>query len=155
MPQFIAIMNALTKESYIMQYHDWRIVNKSDLPCGLYKTYNRSVLFGMQCKTCNGTGIGEEVSGGHKKECDHCFGQGLDPVLLKEFEKSDPFQRWSWSLEWLAHVPKPERPSCTCMDLMHKFMCKRCKGACYEPGRREECENCLGSGMDTYNLDES
>lgn len=59
-----------------------KIISKEeDLPCGVYRRY----IDALDCEECNGTG-NEEVSGGHKKECSHCFGQGLDPIKMRRFE---------------------------------------------------------------------
>lgn len=116
MPIFIGVIDLSTKKkqvialsSPLLPYGFNLLANISaispppeNLACGAYRAFIADgQIAEFNCKTCNGTGGHEEVSGGHKKMCEDCFGQGLDPVLLDRFEKSKGM--WQWHKIFTTH----------------------------------------------------
>lgn len=108
MPRFVGIMNVVTNEKMVAEFGP-------SVPCGKYAIFQYRELdesghhlqhvricIDMNCKTCNGTG-GEEISGGHKKGCDKCFGSGVDPALLDKFERAS-FSSTNWTRDWMPHT---------------------------------------------------
>lgn len=99
MPDYYGIKNVATQEKMIVGGD-----NLNSVPCGLYTFWvsaskNNNEEWGIEpenawasalkCKACDGTGGHEELSGGHKRYCEECFGEGIDPVLLSKFEKEE------------------------------------------------------------------
>lgn len=123
MPYFIALANLRTGQKHIIDfmpvffdqlemkkinksYYD-ALGSKSGLPCGWYGLFRSFVRTdsNLNCEACNGTGGSEEISGGHKTECNKCFGSGVDPVLLNQFEDGNGGIVHKWPIHQ-SHCPE-------------------------------------------------